>query len=91
MPMRRATAPVLWRRSHLLTYPAWALSWGHALSAGTDASARPMQILAVASFAAVALSMSARLLVTRSDRGGDPAERSAAVAQPVEPVREVAR
>lgn len=68
----RLPAPALWRRAHLLAYPAWLLAWSHALGAGTDAQSRPMLVLAMGSAFAVACASVARLVrpdVTRAGHG----------------------
>lgn len=64
----RMRAPRRWRRAHLLAYPAWVLSWAHALGSGTDAAGGPMLFLAFASTAAVAGAVTARLLAGRRSR-----------------------
>lgn len=72
----RLRGPVLWRRAHLLAYPAWLLAWGHALGAGTDAGSRPMLLMAIVGALAVAVATIARLVrpdVTRISQGLDGA------------------
>lgn len=68
----RLRAPRLWRRAHLLAYPAWLVAWLHALTAGTDAGSLPMVVLALAGAAGVLVAATARLMrpdVTRDSRG----------------------
>lgn len=50
----RQQAPGLWRRAHVLAYPAWALVWVHTLAIGTDAGTPLMVGMAAASAAFVA-------------------------------------
>ncbi len=56
----REYGPTLWRRVHLLSYPAWALAVGHGLVVGSDASV--MRVLAMAGVGAVALAAAVRVL-----------------------------
>lgn len=57
----RRRSPTSWRRFHMLAYPALALAWGHALTAGTDRGAQPMLLLAIGSAFSVALAMVIRI------------------------------
>ncbi len=57
----RLRAPSLWRRTHLLAYPVWALSVGHGLLVGTDGAV--MRAMAMISVAVVLLGLSARVLI----------------------------
>jgi predicted ferric reductase len=57
----RLRAPALWRRTHLLAYPVWALSVGHGLLVGTDGAV--MRAMAMISVAVVLLGLSARVLI----------------------------
>lgn len=86
----RLRAPVLWRRAHLLAYPAWLLAWGHALGAGTDAASRPMLLLAIASALAVAGATIVRRVrpgVSRAGHGLDaPASAGAHTGAEPQPV-----
>lgn len=64
----RLRAPRLWRRAHLVAYPAWVLSVGHGLLVGSDADL--MRRVALACAGAVLAAAAVRLLV--------PARRAAA-------------
>jgi DMSO/TMAO reductase YedYZ heme-binding membrane subunit len=64
----RLRAPRLWRRAHLMAYPAWVLSVGHGLLVGSDADL--MRRVALACAGAVLAAAAVRLLV--------PARRAAA-------------
>lgn len=50
----RQQAPGLWRRAHIVAYPAWALMWLHTLTIGTDRGTSLMVVLAGLSAALVA-------------------------------------
>lgn len=60
----RLRAPQVWRRSHLLAYPVWALSVGHGLLVGTDGAV--MRATAMVSAAVVLFGLSVRILVRPS-------------------------
>jgi len=57
----RLRTPRLWRRSHLLSYPVWALAVGHGLLVGSDAAV--MEGLALVSVGVVLLGLAVRLLM----------------------------
>lgn len=57
----RLRAPRLWRRSHLLAYPVWAVSVGHGLLVGTDGAA--MRAVAMVCTAVVLFAVAGRILV----------------------------
>lgn len=75
----RRWMPIRWRAVHLLVLPAWALAWGHALTAGTDARAPEMLWAAVASGVVVVAAATWRLLAPardRAQRGLTPARKT---------------
>jgi methionine sulfoxide reductase heme-binding subunit len=55
----RHRGPTVWRRLHLLSYPMFALAWGHALTAGSDDHL--MWLLALGTGGVVALAVLMRL------------------------------
>lgn len=61
----RFRIPRLWRGVHLVAVPMWLAAWWHAVSVGTDAPSASGRAAAVASFAAVAVALAARLTAAR--------------------------
>ena len=64
----RRTIPVAWRALHVLALPAWALAWGHGITAGTDAGTTWLQSTAVACGGLVLVASVVRLVVRPRDR-----------------------
>lgn len=64
----RRTIPVAWRALHMLALPAWALAWGHGITAGTDAGTTWLQATAVVSGALVLVASFLRLVLRPRDR-----------------------
>ena len=64
-----ARAASLWRRLHLLAYPAWAIAVVHGLLAGTDRGQGWMLLLSIACVVAVALVAVIRLLSEDTQSG----------------------
>ena len=55
--------PTVWRRTHLLVYPAWPLAVLHGLGTGSDTTRWPVLLLTFAALLAVVLAVVARLAV----------------------------
>lgn len=64
--LRQRMAPAAWRAVHWLAYATWALAVAHGLMAGTDARARPVQLLAAVCVNAVLLALIARVQAGRA-------------------------
>jgi sulfoxide reductase heme-binding subunit YedZ len=74
----RHRGPTVWRRLHLLSYPMFALAWGHALTAGSDDQL--MLMLALGSAALVAGAVLLRL-TTPARTTANPAQAGTALTR----------
>jgi sulfoxide reductase heme-binding subunit YedZ len=75
--------PAVWRRTHLLVYPAWPLAVVHGLGTGSDTIRRPVLLLTFACLLAVVLAAVARLAVLERPAGARLALRLLALSVPV--------
>ena len=80
---RGLLAPTLWRRAHLLVYPAWPLAVLHGLGTGSDTTRRPVLLLTFAAVLAVVLAVVARLSVLERPPAARLALRLLALAVPI--------
>ena len=75
--------PTVWRRAHLLVYPAWPVAVLHGLGTGSDTTKRPVLLLTFACLLAVVLAVVARLAVLERPAGARLALRLLALSLPV--------
>jgi sulfoxide reductase heme-binding subunit YedZ len=75
--------PTVWRRAHLLVYPAWPLAVLHGLGTGSDTTRRPVLLLTFAALLAVALAAVVRLELLERPPGARLALRLLVLALPV--------
>ena len=75
--------PTVWRRAHLLVYPAWPLAVLHGLGTGSDTTRRPVLLLTFTAVLAVVLAVVARLAVLEKPPGARLGLRLLALAVPI--------
>jgi sulfoxide reductase heme-binding subunit YedZ len=75
--------PTVWRRAHLLVYPAWPLAVLHGLGTGSDTTRRPVLLITFAALLAVALAAVVRLELLERPPGARLALRLLVLALPV--------
>lgn len=80
---RHALPPQVWRRAHLLVYPAWPVAVLHGLGTGSDTTSRPVLVLTFGCVGLVTLATVVRLTVTTGHRWTRTTVRISAVVLPV--------
>jgi sulfoxide reductase heme-binding subunit YedZ len=80
---RGLLSPTVWRRAHLLVYPAWPLAVLHGLGTGSDTTSLPVLLLTFAALLAVALAAVLRLELLERPPGARLALRLLVLALPV--------